>query len=517
MKHSYCNLYLVFLILTGVACAPQNNDPVINIWFDDPIGQNYMGNGVQWSAYPHADSREAEWGFLMTPAKFDTLYARLDRLRPSFIRIMDQATWRYYKGMDDAGDPIVDFETQEVKTLYRLLDYCQENDVTVVFGEWGSPNYDLKEKTANEIRGADDPRWIRMIGDYLEHLIIRKGYTCIQYYNLINEPNGNWASTDGDYEQWSAGVVMLNNELNKRGLGKYISITGPGTVPQYNNPKTPFSGWEWTTRTISDINTSIGAYEAHAYLDQNTVKKGGVVEFLSLDKVMKAVDNTGKQFFLGEIGMKEQSGRLKTENDQRIEDDPHSGVDSNMRVYDFDYGVDMVDAAIQCMNYGVDGLIVWDLDDAMHTSGDTGDTTALKRWGFWNILGTEITNNPADEQIRPWFYPWSWICRYFPKGATIVKSDTMGIEGIRMVAARINDDITLAFVNNSDAPGEIRVKIPNLPGELEFKMLRYEQSGDDTRENQPKITNRSQMIDFSNGFSIHLIPTSVCVLTSIKD
>ena len=516
MKHYYRTSYFIFFILAGIACTPRHSDPVINIWLNDPIGKNYMGNGVQWSAYPHADSPNAEWGFLMTPAKFDTLYARLDLLDPSFIRIMDQATWRYYRGMDTTGQPILDFESQEVKTLYKLLDYCQENDITVVFGEWGSPNYDVNDKPANDIKGASDPRWIQMIGEYLDHLILKKGYTCIQYYNLVNEPNGSWASTDGDYEQWSTGVLMLNDELKKRGLSDYLSITGPGTVPQYNNPKTPFPGWQWTTQTISDIDGSIGAYEVHAYLGQDVVKKGKVAEFLHLDKVMSAVDSTGKQFFLGEIGMKEEKGRLKSINDQRIENDPHAGKDSNMRVYDFDYGVDMVDAAIQCMNYGVDGLIVWDLDDAMHTSGDTGDTTALKRWGFWNILGTEITNNPEDEEIRPWFYPWSWMCRYFPKGAAILRSDNVDLEGVRMVAARIKDDITLGMVNNSDVSQEFKVKIPYWRGKQAFVVYRYEETHYSAGQNKLKIPGESRWIDFSGEYSIHLPPKTVKVMTSIK-
>ncbi|TRX59951.1 hypothetical protein FNH22_07815 [Fulvivirga sp. M361] len=506
-----------FLILTFVSCAPLSEDDAVNIWLDAPIGDNYIGNGVQWSAYPHADSEEAEWRFLMSPSKFDTLIARLDKMRPPFIRIMDQATWRYYKGMDTEGNPIIDFTTQEVKTLYKLLDYCQKNDVTVVFGEWGSPNYDVEDKPENHITDATDPRWIEMIGEYLNHLIIEKGYTCIKYYNLINEPNGNWASTDGDYEQWAAGVVLLKDELEKRGLGKHLSITGPGTVPQYNNPKTSFEGWEWTTRAVKDLDMSLGAYEVHAYLGQNTVKNGEVAEFLHLDKVMDAVDGTGKQFFLGEIGMKEQSGQLKSENDRRIEGDPYAGPDSNMRVYDFDYGVDMVDAAIQCMNCGVDGLIVWDLDDAMHTSGDTGDTTLLKRWGFWNILGTEVTNNPADEEIRPWFYPWSWMSKYFPKGATILKSDATGVDGVRLVAAGIGDKITIAVVNNTETAQDIKVKIPRLGLNSRYDIYRYEEPNYNAKNNKLKIPKVSRMIDFSEAFNIHLVPTSVLVLTSLED
>ncbi|GAL81732.1 hypothetical protein JCM19274_291 [Algibacter lectus] len=77
-------------------------------------------------------------GFLMTDEKWKTLYNRLDFVNPNIIRVMDVATWRYYKGLDESGDPIIDFESQEIKSLYKLLDYCQSRNIKVLFGEWGS-------------------------------------------------------------------------------------------------------------------------------------------------------------------------------------------------------------------------------------------------------------------------------------------------------------------------------------------------------------------------------------------
>lgn len=78
-----------------------------------------------------------------------------------------------------------------------------------------------------------------------------------------------------------------------------------------------------------------------------------------------------------------------------------------MLCYDYFYGLDMPLLAMEVMNGGYSGMAVWMLDDAMHSSGDSGKTEDVKIWGMWNILGEEVFNKPDEEQIRPWFYTWS--------------------------------------------------------------------------------------------------------------
>ncbi len=487
--------------------------PMFIIHSDQIIGTDFIGNGVQWSAYPHADSPEAEWGELMNQAKWDTVMTRLDIQRPPFIRVMDQAAWRYFKGYNKDGTPILDFDTQEIKSLFKILDYCQKRNITVVFGEWGAPDYDTKPKPSNHIKGANDPRWINMIGEYLSFIIIEKRYTCIKYYNLVNEPNGNWASTNGNYEEWKEGVVMLQAELVRRGLDQFISISGPGTVPDYDNPITEYHDWMWTINSIEDIDSILSIYEVHAYLSTEAVRDGKAAESIFLDSIMDAVNTSGKQFFLGELGMKEPWGSKKyKENIRRVNSDPCAGPDSNMRVYDFDYGVDMVDAAIQMMNFGVDGMMAWDVDDAMHTSGDTGDTSKLKRWGFWNILGSEICGNSKDESIRPWFYSWSLMSKYFPKGSTILKSSSYDIPyGVRLAAGMQDEDYTIALVNNSDSIRSVSWSMPNVSGDRIVHQYRFEEiKGQDSYNKVETIE-----IDFERGCQLELIPKSVVLITTM--
>ncbi|KXX68197.1 hypothetical protein [Flammeovirga sp. SJP92] len=503
------------------SCTPtEQHQYYAEIETDNFISQNFIGNGIQWAAYPHADGPDAEWGDIITPAKWDTLYQRLDYMQPQTMRVLDQANWRYYKGRDKQGNPIFDVDNPEMKTLYKVLDYCQSRNVDVVFGEWGTPfhMHDLETKNAkiNRLENAYDPQWIEMIGKYVEHLIKEKGYTCIKYYNHINEPNGDWASTNGDYSEWKQGVIDLQKEFEKRGLDQYLTITGPGTVPQYTKKGFEYTGEDWVTKTIADIDTIIGAYEIHTYLGTESTRNGTAAASMHMLKDMPEVKKTGKRFFVGEIGVKDDWGTKQQElNVEAAKKDGYASIyDSQMAVYTYQYGVDMTDAVIQLMNAGAQGMIAWDLDDAMHTKDDLGKINQLKRWGCWNILGSELIDRPEDENIRPWYYPWSWLCKFFPKGMDILNMNSNLPEGVRMTTGKLRDNYTIMMVNNSATPQEVFVKAPVKKSTV-LKQLKYTDEQYKLNKDMGRPVLEDINFDLKEGGLVQLPAHAVIVLSSL--
>ncbi len=444
-------LMCMIVFLSNCTDAKKQHKAAIEIAFNksNQLDFPFIGHGVQWSAYPHADSNEADWGFLITDEKWEELYKRVDFVNPHIIRVMDVASWRYFKGLNKQNQPVLDFETQEVKSLCKLLDYCQKNNITVLFGEWGAPGFwKTKNKKANSILKANDDRWIDMITQYLDYLILKKGYTCIQYYNLVNEPNGYWASTDGNWEEWKEGYQKLNEALQKKGLHKYVKLSGPDAVTQWNHPKHPKKAHDWVYSTVEELDSITGLYDFHIYADQDLIRTGNFISYLA--PFSTEINKTKKPFVLGELGMK-YSGVLNEENKRRGEKDPYAGPDdSSMFVYDYFYGVDMADAAIQSMLAGVGGAIAWDLDDAMHTVGDLGGKDQLKKWGMWNILAEEFGNLEIDKKPRPWSYSWTLLCNLFPPKSTVFKP-TYSVENdsVRSVAITYKDHFTTTIVNQS--------------------------------------------------------------------
>lgn len=137
---------------------------------------DFIGGGVEWSAYPHADSDKAEWGLLMTDQKWQEVFKRLDFMQPKIVRVLDQANWRYLEGINDNGNPIVNFDNQEMQALYKLLDYCEKNKIKVILGEWGQPYkvHDPELQLQNAFSGASDSKWISIIVEHIDHLVNKK-------------------------------------------------------------------------------------------------------------------------------------------------------------------------------------------------------------------------------------------------------------------------------------------------------------------------------------------------------
>ena len=504
------NSIILFCTLIGFSAHSQINVPVVSIRPTEIISNEFIGNGIEFSAYPHADTEDSEWGKLMTNEKWQLVFDRVSFIRPKIVRVMDQANWRYLKGFDASGNPIVDFESEQMKALYKLLDYCEQNKIIVILGEWGQPYkvHDTHLNLQNSFSGANDQKWIDLIIKNLNHLINVKKYSCIQYYNLVNEPNGYWATTDGDWEQWKEGIEMLHQSIHKAGLDQKISIIGPDATT-YNNPKSKYEGLDWAKQTALQIPNLVVAYDVHDYPSKESIRSGDFQK--TFGKLVSFNDSINKKpFILGELGIKGEP--LSREH----LGDKYASEDSQLSVYDYDYGVDMADALIQSMNSGFDAVIAWDLDDAMHTKDDKGDKFQLKRWGMFNSLGKELTGNSEDENLRPWFYPWSIMTRYFSGEMKIVKINNLNIEKVRATAG-ITDtgEITIAIVNNSDKEANFKIDTNNL--NLKSKLIKYLYSENNRLVNEKGYPIPSEKINLKHSGILVSIPAkSVILYTSYK-
>ena len=67
-----------------------------------------------------------------------------------------------------------------------------------------------------------------------------------------------------------------------------------------------------------------------------------------------------------------------------------------------------------------------------------------KNAGMWNNAGTY-----GGMTLRPWYYTWQLMCRYFPRGAKILKmTELEGRKDIRILGARIgSEDYSFVVVN----------------------------------------------------------------------
>ncbi len=475
-------------VVAPVAANTSPSQVVLDI--KTTVTDAFMGFGVQWDPYEYKPSPEA-WNLTLK---------RMDFLRPAFVRVMTGAN-AYCLGFSAEGKPDYIWEhgdataTSALGSLLWILDYAQQKQIPVLFGEWAPPG-----RVGTGVNGAigtpDNPKWARIISDFVQWLRTKRGYSVIRMYNMMNEPNGDWMWPGGkvNYEAWAAGIRNLRKTFDERGL-KDLPIVGPDNA----------WGWEWIDRLSKEMPENIGGWEMHWYANDLEIVDGRIQELLSdKRKVVIANDPNAavKPFFMGELGLVDG----KTSGDQQP------------RVKTFSYGVFMADLAAQIAGAGWHGAVAWDLDDAMHSAGqhkEPPDEKTLKLWGFWNTQARAM-GNPADESIRPWFTPWSLLTRLFPKGTRIVSTSYPEVTGLRVMASANGHAgaFTVMLVNNSDENRTLNVKAPGI-GTINLYTYRYFDGDRPTdADGFPVPTGKPQRADLEKGIGVKMTGRGVLFLTS---
>jgi hypothetical protein len=463
----------------------------IEVFPDQILEKSYLGNGVQWDAYPLINISEESW---------QRVFERTDFMKLNFIRLMVNAN-EYCKSYPVDGTPVYDFNADRIVKDCRILDYCEKRGVHVLLGEWSPPRFNGLSIT--------DPRWTEMVGEFLNYLINIKKYTCIKYYNLGNEPNSRdgynelWrAGSSQTFDNWCISMLNLDKELRKRGLREKIKIVGPDCS----------NGNDWIKKIINDkeLRTVIDVYEVHRYARDIEIEDGEYGEEMRYYRnyiTRHDPDGRNKQFFMGEAGM--TTGK--------------NNVDQQKLIGTFQYGVWMADYIVQSMNAGQAGLLAWDMDDAMHTNGKLGPGTDIKdyiwkEWGFWDSFGNE-KGSPELTNMRPWYYTWSLLSKYVPRGSQVLKTGDPGLPGLRAASSKTLVDgktgYTFVIVNDNEGDRTVRVMLDGLKG-IDLKQFNYFEK-DMTKDEKgfPVTKTILRAANLAKGIDIKLPSKGVVILTSL--
>jgi hypothetical protein len=485
---------LLAIGLCGAGC--RHNDELQIVVSTEIISNGYIGNGVEWDPYDEAEA----WGTAISDEDWQTLFTRLDFMRPGYVRCMINSPFRYYDTATGKYD-----KTRNIASLAKLLQYCTERNITVIYGEYNPPTWAMKA----------DQKWIDMSVDYLNYLVNDLGFSCIKYFVIFNEPDGNWASTDGNYTLWKSMLHRFANKMRQYPtLSEKVKFAGPDVVMEYKNPASLYDAMGWLQQTVTDSDTLIGVYDVHAYPGQSEVRSGNFAALLADHK--RSLPQ-GKKIVLGEAGYKywrTADSVLMQEYRRRAAVHPFTnGADANMFVYDYFYGLDMSLLCMEVMNNGYSGMAAWMLDDAMHSNGDSGIPKDIKLWGMWNIVGMEVFNDPEQENIRPWFYTWSLMCRYFPAGAAILKTNIDPAQEIFAAVAEHGGRYTAALVNVGNYDKDIRLIMPAVMEKASLYV--YEENNRTTDANGHPVPLKSDM-KINKNYHITLKAQSFQLITNME-
>lgn len=463
------------------------------------VSTGYLGNGVQFSMYEVNDSPQSDWGRAFNMWMDDAMWAktleRLEYMKLGLVRTMISSAAYSFKGWDgNTNEPVIDLARGQER-IDKWIGFCDRNDITVLWGEWGSAN----------ISDITDPVWSRVIIDYADYLINARGHTSIRYFIPVNEPDGGWTEvTGGNFNKWKAGAEAVYSRITEKNLQSRLQIAGPDACPG-------ITGTSFIEKTASQLKDKIGIWNIHIYPYPDQIRSGS---YEGLIRRWHDLMGRDKKLVIGEIGMKYKAGTSEyTENLRRALEDPmgksDTGGGANMFVYDHFYAIDIADLYIQCMRGGMSGGCAWMVCDAMNT----GPNQKMKRWGMWNIFGAKM-GFPEDENIRPWFYPLSLLSRYIPRGSDILSVGDSGTDGVRAVASRCGGELTFAVVNNSDATRTVTVK---KEGEAPRRMRIFTCSEHKRPVDAKQLPVPAEIrdVDLASGETIELPPLSFVLMSSL--
>ncbi len=228
----------------------------------DPVFGNKSQGGSGWGAYPPADD-DAAWQQIDRHAR----WLGLNWNRVEF----EQRIYEPERGH-------FSWDNAEMRILYRILDWCEKNKADVFLQQmWGNVAWNAFPEWRDNAVGRvhSGPASMDDFGEGLatlvEHLVKKKGYTCIRWVCINNEPNDFWSwwqEPPNHVMPLRPGLAAVRKALNAKGIA--IPLSGPdltGGVP-------PLEPKQY------DFHDLLGAYDFHSYSeDFDWHGKGGMARF----------------------------------------------------------------------------------------------------------------------------------------------------------------------------------------------------------------------------------------------
>lgn len=261
----------VHTMASGMGASWHAIGPTV-YWYDGLIGQGRNNRTCRGSAFggnPPLSNLKA-WSDLLGHARW---------LGLDFCRV--EIDLRMYEPERNQFD----WDNTEMATLYRILDHCEQNGVDVLLTQmWQDVAWNAHEQV-NRLESAPRsiPDFAAGLGTLLDQLVNQRGYHCIRWLSVSNEPGGGWGwwwGPDGKCANLMPAIRAVRAELDRRGLTN-VMIAAPDS-------------FNLTIAGCEPDDPAIGAYALHHYEAQAPTT--------SLRQSADAARARGIPFFVAEFG-----------------------------------------------------------------------------------------------------------------------------------------------------------------------------------------------------------------------
>ncbi|GAA4704319.1 Glycosyl hydrolase catalytic core [Promicromonospora umidemergens] len=393
------------MLTTASAAAPQRDDQVtVTVDTQDVVQEDYLGIGVNvipWSLMANTTERgydEADW---------EVDVERIRTLRPKVARLWFQIDWmELEKGQ-------YDFESPEIRTIYRYLDAFEEAGTEILFNfGWkvGGEVHDWFNypgvRDPYESAPADLEAYGESASAVLRELIDERGYDNVRYLTFYNEPNGGWDfEGPADQKKYYADMARaVHDQLVADGLRDRVEIWGPEEV----------GAPDWTAYMARNAGDVFDAYSFHLY-GEDYARLAGFI-----DERQATIGDA--PLHLTEMGWA---------------DPGDSGWETGHANY-----------IIGSANGGVRSNLIWQLNGVMPDDPAFNTNGSFNLWDSV-VLGIEPTAA---------FYEAGALMRYIPEHSTVLRT-TSSDEDVRATAFRSAEGgHTVLVETKGDEAKDVRVE-----------------------------------------------------------
>ncbi|MBK6285302.1 MAG: cellulase family glycosylhydrolase [Draconibacterium sp.] len=321
-----------------------------------------------------------------------------------------------------------DWENEEMQALYQILDFAETSGADVFLQQmWGHVewnSYPGVHPLISAPKNLDD--FADGIATLLEYLTITKGYNCIKFFCMTNEPPGGPWGYWWDYGDETGSIndawERLKTEFDMRGIS--IPISGPDwtSMPPFEEEKLTFA-------------PHLGAFDIHSY-DGVTAEREA-----TLKKWADWAHAQNKPFFLTEYGNMQLGW----------------GTD-NPAQKSFEAALSNANDVMRALRAGVDGLNRWSFTNR-------GDLD-----GQWQLIHTfDRENKTYLKEIKPEneaYFGFGIISRFLSKYSSTISCKTNEPDSVLMSVALLSPtgELSVFILNKSDEEQTLSLKIDHLSG-----------------------------------------------------
>mgnify|MGYP005834750751 CR=1 FL=1 len=425
-------------VAVALAAAGLGDEAVVRIGLDRPERRMAGGIGASWHAI-RADvpgPRTSAWGAnppLENAAAWRQIQDHAAWLGLDWLRV--QIDQRMY----EPAHTQFTWDSEEMRTLYRILDWCEAHGAEVFLQQmWSHVGW-------NAIAGVDvarsAPRSLEAFAEGLatlaEHLLKTRRYTCVKWLSITNEPGHEWSWWQGPSgpEPLRPGLAAVRAALDRRGLG--LPLAGPGWL----EPRAP------DLKRI-DFDAYLGAYDIHWFQGTDAARQGRLAEWAAWAHAR------GKPFFISEFG------------DVRFGAGPSDPGPASYKA-----ALANAETLVRGINAGADAF-------SRCSFLNRGDID-----GQWQLLRTwdsEKKRHLKEVAVEPVpYYSFALFSRFTAKGSEVLRTEVAAARRRRpppgIVAAALRSPkgaLTVFLVNPTDSEHEAAVEFSGLAAPV--KLFRYQ-------------------------------------------